>query len=76
MFKIFAPYIILPAFFAMLNARLQLPPFSLFLVALMLTDGESEGLLHVTVPNHQTVMTITFFLNVTDTGEQFSGPCV
>jgi len=51
-FKIIAPYVILSAAFATLNARLRLPPFSLFLVALTLTDG----------------MTMTFFLNVTDTG--------
>jgi len=42
----------LSVFFSALNSRLGLPPFSLFLVALTLTD----------------VMTITFFLNVTDTG--------
>lgn len=51
-FKIVAPYVILSAVFATLNARLHLPPFSLFLVALTLTDG----------------MTMAFFLNVTDTG--------
>ncbi|KAH7882746.1 Phosphatidylinositolglycan class N-domain-containing protein [Phlebopus sp. FC_14] len=51
-FKIVSPYVILSAAFATLNARLYLPPFSLFLVALTLTDG----------------MTMTFFLNVTDTG--------
>ncbi|RDX46041.1 alkaline phosphatase-like protein [Lentinus brumalis] len=51
-FKIVSPYIILAISFSILNARLDLPPFSLFLVALTLTD----------------VMTITFFLNVTDTG--------
>ncbi|KAI0668974.1 PigN-domain-containing protein [Trametes maxima] len=51
-FKIVSPYIILATTFSILNARLDLPPFSLFLVALTLTD----------------VMTITFFLNVTDTG--------
>ncbi|KAI0075163.1 PigN-domain-containing protein [Panus rudis PR-1116 ss-1] len=51
-FKIVAPYIILAASFAWLNARLELPPFSLFLVALTLTD----------------VMTMTFFFKVTDTG--------
>ncbi|KIM53349.1 hypothetical protein SCLCIDRAFT_1158169 [Scleroderma citrinum Foug A] len=51
-FKIVCPYVILSAVFATLNARLDLPPFSLFLVALTLTDG----------------MTMTFFLNVTDTG--------
>ncbi|KAI0350922.1 PigN-domain-containing protein [Trametes cingulata] len=51
-FKIVSPYIILAITFSMLNARLDLPPFSLFLVALTLTD----------------IMTITFFLNVTDMG--------
>ncbi|KAK7680798.1 hypothetical protein QCA50_016106 [Cerrena zonata] len=51
-FKIVAPYIILSSVFALLNARLHLPPFSLFLVALTLTD----------------VMTMTFFFKVTDTG--------
>ncbi|KAH7912055.1 Phosphatidylinositolglycan class N-domain-containing protein [Hygrophoropsis aurantiaca] len=40
-FKIVVPYIILAAAFSMLNARLHLPPFSLFLVALTLTDGKS-----------------------------------
>jgi len=51
-FKIVSPYIILSATFATLTARLHLPPFSLFLVSLSLTDG----------------MTLTFFYNVTDTG--------
>ncbi|KAF8518146.1 Phosphatidylinositolglycan class N-domain-containing protein [Hysterangium stoloniferum] len=51
-FKIVSPYIILSATFATLTARLNLPPFSLFLVALSLTDG----------------MTLTFFYNVTDSG--------
>ncbi|KAF7974518.1 hypothetical protein HWV62_11972 [Athelia sp. TMB] len=51
-FKIIAPYVMLSVFFSALNSRLGLPPFSLFLVAVTLTD----------------VMTITFFLNVTDTG--------
>ncbi|KAF8885809.1 Phosphatidylinositolglycan class N-domain-containing protein [Infundibulicybe gibba] len=51
-FKIIAPYIILSVAFAILNHRLHLPPFSLFLVALALTDG----------------MTLTFFFNVSDTG--------
>ncbi|KAI6115533.1 Phosphatidylinositolglycan class N-domain-containing protein [Pisolithus croceorrhizus] len=51
-FKIVCPYVILSVAFATLNARLRLPPFSLFLVALTLTDG----------------MTMMFFLNVTDTG--------
>ncbi|OAX38080.1 PigN-domain-containing protein [Rhizopogon vinicolor AM-OR11-026] len=51
-FKIIAPYVILSAAFATLNTRLRLPPFSLFIVALTLTDG----------------MTMSFFLSVTDTG--------
>ncbi|KAF7307451.1 PigN domain-containing protein [Mycena indigotica] len=52
-FKIIVPYIILAVTFATLNDALRLPPFSLFLVALTLTPG----------------MTLTFFFNVTDTGE-------
>ncbi|KAJ7738485.1 Phosphatidylinositolglycan class N-domain-containing protein [Mycena maculata] len=51
-FKIIAPYVVLSVIFATLNDALHLPPFSLFLVALTLTDG----------------MTLTFFFNVTDTG--------
>ncbi|KAJ8585647.1 PigN-domain-containing protein [Rhizopogon salebrosus TDB-379] len=51
-FKIVVPYVILSVVLATLNARLHLPPFSLFIVALTLTDG----------------MTIRFFLNVTDSG--------
>ncbi|KAJ6601273.1 Phosphatidylinositolglycan class N-domain-containing protein [Mycena vulgaris] len=51
-FKIITPYVILSVTFAALNDALNLPPFSLFLVALTLTDG----------------MTLTFFFNVTDTG--------
>jgi len=51
-FKIIAPFVFLSAAFATLNARLGMPPFALFLVALCLTD----------------VMTMTFFFNVTDTG--------
>lgn len=41
-FKIIVPYVILSAAFATLNARLRLPSFSLFLVALTLTDGGHE----------------------------------
>lgn len=41
-FKIVVPYVILSAVFATLNARLCLPSFSLFLVALTLTDGEHD----------------------------------
>lgn len=52
LFKVLAPFVFLSAAFATLNARLGMPPFALFLVALSLTD----------------VMTMTFFFNVTDTG--------
>ena len=38
-FKIIAPFVFLSAAFATLNARLGMPPFALFLVALCLTDG-------------------------------------
>ncbi|TFK43974.1 Phosphatidylinositolglycan class N-domain-containing protein [Crucibulum laeve] len=51
-FKIIAPYIMLSITFAVLNHTLHLPPFSLLLVALTLTDG----------------MTLAFFFNVQDTG--------
>ncbi|CAA7259378.1 unnamed protein product [Cyclocybe aegerita] len=52
LFKIIAPYIILAVSFAVLNDALRLPPFSLLLVALTLTDG----------------MTLAFFYQVQDTG--------
>lgn len=51
-FKIVAPYVILSSTFATLNARVALPPFALFKVALGLTD----------------VMSLTFFYLVRDTG--------
>lgn len=38
-FKIIAPFVFLSAAFATLNARLGMPPFALFLIALSLTDG-------------------------------------
>ena len=38
---------ILSIFFARLNSRLSLPPFSLFLIALTLTDGTLGVILHV-----------------------------
>jgi phosphatidylinositol glycan class N len=41
--KILAPYVPLSAAFAALHAKLGLPPFALFLVALTLTDGEHIG---------------------------------
>jgi len=50
--KIIAPYIILSAAFANLNHKLLLPPFSLFMIALSMTD----------------VMTLTFFYRVRDQG--------
>jgi len=52
MFKIIVPYIMISVTFSVLNSTLQLPPFSLLLVALTLTDG----------------MTLTFFFRVQDTG--------
>ncbi|ETW77491.1 ATP exporter [Heterobasidion irregulare TC 32-1] len=52
LFKILAPYVLLSVAFATVNARVGMPPFALFLVALTLTDG----------------MTMTFFFNVTDSG--------
>ncbi|KDR84256.1 hypothetical protein GALMADRAFT_704440 [Galerina marginata CBS 339.88] len=51
-FKIVAPYIMLSVCFAVLNDALNLPPFSLLLVALTITDG----------------MTLAFFYKVQDTG--------
>ncbi|KAF9474339.1 GPI ethanolamine phosphate transferase 1 [Pholiota conissans] len=51
-FKIIAPYIMLSVTFAVLNDTLGLPPFSLLMVALTLTDG----------------MTLSFFFKVQDTG--------
>ena len=40
-FKIVAPYVMLSVTFAVLNDALHLPPFSLLLVALTITDGSS-----------------------------------
>jgi hypothetical protein len=72
-YKIVAPYVILAVSFAVLNARLHLPPFSLFLVALTLTDGKCRfafTLAGTTAGLNliDTVMTMTFFFRVTDTG--------
>jgi hypothetical protein len=39
--KIIAPYVILSAAFAKLNHNLLLPPSSLFVIALSMTDGQS-----------------------------------
>ncbi|KAF9078528.1 Phosphatidylinositolglycan class N-domain-containing protein [Rhodocollybia butyracea] len=50
--KIIAPYVMLAISTAAVTHTLGLPPFSLFLVALTVTDG----------------MTLMFFFNVTDTG--------
>jgi hypothetical protein len=43
-FKIIAPFVFLSAAFATLNARLGMPPFALFLIALSLTDGATTCL--------------------------------
>ncbi|KAG7095750.1 hypothetical protein E1B28_006460 [Marasmius oreades] len=50
--KIVSPYILLSIAIASITHALRLPPFSLFLVSLMITDG----------------LTLTFFFNVRDTG--------
>ena len=80
-FKIVAPFVFLSAAFATLNARLGMPPFAFFLVALCLTDGarvalskrESRTHVPLTTPfilsSPHTVMTMTFFFSVTDTGK-------
>ncbi|EJU01116.1 GPI ethanolamine phosphate transferase 1 [Dacryopinax primogenitus] len=52
LYKVFLPYTIFAACLAMLNKRLHLPPFSIYLVALPLTDG----------------MTLAMFYNVRDEG--------
>ncbi|KAH6902824.1 GPI ethanolamine phosphate transferase 1 [Coprinopsis sp. MPI-PUGE-AT-0042] len=52
MFKIVIPYVMLGVVFAELNKALQLPPFSLLLVALAVVDS----------------MTLSFFYQVKDTG--------
>lgn len=43
-FKIISPFVFLSAAFATLNARLGMPPFALFLIALSLTDGATTCL--------------------------------
>lgn len=77
MFKIVAPFVILASVFATLNTRLHLPPFSLFLIALTLTDGEwslssfGDPTLATTfdlLSRSVAGMTATFFFKVTDTG--------
>ena len=88
-FKIVAPFVFLSAAVATLNARLGMPPFALFLIALSLTDGaiiSSEPNDHDRVTNQPnppcySVMTMTFFFNVTDTGKgaaaaSCSGYCI
>ena len=86
-FKIVAPFVFLSAAVATLNARLGMPPFALFLIALSLTDGaiiSSEPNDRVTNqpnPPCYSVMTMTFFFNVTDTGKEAaaasrSGGCI
>ena len=59
----------LSVLFADLNHRLGLPPLSLFTVALALTDGtRSRSSLQKPTSHARPVMTITFFFNVSDTG--------
>jgi phosphatidylinositol glycan class N len=73
--------VFLSAAFATLNARLGMPPFALFLVALCLTDGAPASL-EKSQTNRipfrpspcPTVMTMTFFFNVTDTGKSKTVP--
>lgn len=68
-FKIISPYIILAMCLHLLNRRLHLPPFSLFLVAVTLTDGVPYlALTSLCETNRCAVITMTFFFNVTDTG--------
>ena len=59
----------LAAAFAILSRRLRMPPFTLFLIALSLTDGLSPPISLQFPADCSSVMTITFFLNVTDRGE-------
>ena len=74
-FKIVAPFVFLSAAVATLNARLGMPPFALFLIALSLTDGAiissepNDTVTNQPNPPWYSVMTMTFFFNVTDTGK-------
>ncbi len=83
-FKIIAPFVFLAAAFATLNARLGMPPFALFLIALSLTDGtttwfpcnQKDSLTNpMLFGGGLAVMTMTFFFNVTDTGEGMVPTC-
>lgn len=59
--------------FAVLNDALHLPPFSLLVVALTLTDGKHSSTSRLFCINSNDVpvgMTLTFFFNVKDTGER------
>lgn len=76
-FKIVAPYIMLSACFASLNARLGMPPLSLFVVSLGLTDGQPPLYLALYTSGFSrvwtlAVMTMAFFFNITDTGKSLS----
>jgi phosphatidylinositol glycan class N len=81
LFKILSPFVFLSAAFATLNARLGMPPFALFLVALGLTDGAltclfvSDCRCNMLTPS-RVVMTMTFFFNVTDRGKKSGAQCV
>jgi Phosphatidylinositolglycan class N (PIG-N) len=74
-FKFLAPFVFLSVAFATLNAHLGMPPFALFLVSLSLTD-DTPLLIRLEICQLYTptclllMMMITFFFNVTDTGEE------
>ncbi|KAH9017387.1 alkaline phosphatase-like protein [Lactarius pseudohatsudake] len=69
LFKILAPFVFLSAAFATLNARLGMPPFALFLVALSLTDGSwlqiGQSISHFCI----TSLLLVFSAGVTSFGE-------
>jgi GPI ethanolamine phosphate transferase 1 len=69
MFKIVIPYVMLGVVFAELNKALQLPPFSLLLVALAVVDSEwtPYGICMFLTDGYEG-MTLSFFYQVKDTG--------
>ncbi|KAJ8481278.1 hypothetical protein ONZ51_g6113 [Trametes cubensis] len=82
--KIFAPYMILGTASSLLNARLGLPPFRVLLVSLPMHAGTDKGVLNLCTVMEAaddttaaagpwlTVMPLTLFLNITDTGSWHS----
>lgn len=68
LFKIVAPYVIMAVVFADLNDALDLPPFSLLLVSLALTDGTFLYCFDCQALIRFSGMTLTFFFLVQDTG--------